>query len=337
MQPEQGLRASEATLRAVLSTTDNGVLTLARDGLIEAANAGAATMFRGQLVGLAFGALVEPGCVGLPEAGCVHALVGQRRDGSTFPMEVVLTRIESNVRAVVIAVLRDVTEQRRLDKEVLDASAQLQRQIGHDLHDGLGQLLTGTAFLAKSLQSRVREEDQPQAQRVVELINQAINRVRSLARGLAPIHVGSQGLGATLRQVVQDSGKLLGVTGTLRVTDDAADLEDDIAAAHLSLITREAITNAVRHGAASRVDVTLTKYGDTALLAIRDDGTGIDVGTECKDGVGLRSMRDRAAALGGRLEVSRLPRGTLVRMSWNASLSLRPKNRGDNRSSPSGR
>src|SRR6202012_4691744 len=125
----------------------------------------------------------------LPDDGVLLELVGRRVDGSTFPMECGFTHIDDAGRRLVIAVVRDVTERRRMDRQLLDVSEQLQRQIGQDLHDGLGQLLTGTAFLAKGLLASVDDEYRPHAERVVELINQAIARVRSLARGLSPIRV----------------------------------------------------------------------------------------------------------------------------------------------------
>ena len=122
-----------------------------------------------------------------------------------------------------IVVMRDMTERRVLERQVLDASEQLQRQIGQDLHDGLGQLLTGTAFLAKGLQHSLSSEHQSQAQRIVELINLAIARVRSLARGLSPIHVESRSLEVVLRSTVSEASELLGVSCELELVGMASD------------------------------------------------------------------------------------------------------------------
>jgi signal transduction histidine kinase len=209
----------------------------------------------------------------------------------------------------------DVTDRRALEKQVLEVSEQLQRQIGQDLHDGLGQLLTGTAFLAKGLVDYVDDEYAAQANRVVELINQAITRVRSLARGLSPIHVEAKSLVTVLRDVVSESGKLLGVEC---IFDHHDDVESDEPATimQLCLIVREAITNAVRHGQARRIVVRLMREGERDVLCIEDNGIGISSSPATQEGLGLRSMRHRASAIGGSLEVCRGDVGTVVRCSF---------------------
>lgn len=190
------------------------------------------------------------------------------------------------------------------------ARQKMQRQIGHDLHDGLGQILTGTAFLAKGLEAHVDAAYRPQAQRVVELINLAIARVRGLARGLSSLHVEARGLSAVLRDVVAEGAELLGVQTVLEL-DAALSVEDPAMVAQLQLIVREAITNAVRHGRADRIVVRLARQGERAALSIEDNGIGIPESPV--EGLGLKIMRERAAAIGGVLEVARAAVGTVVR------------------------
>lgn len=210
----------------------------------------------------------------------------------------------------------DATDGSVLERQVLEASEQLQRQIGQDLHDGLGQLLTGTAFLAKSLEQSVGPERQAQAQRVVDLLNQAIGRVRILARGLSPIHVEAQSFEAVLRHVVGESSELLGVSCRLDLRH-ASDTTNPATIAQLCLIVREAITNAVRHGKALHINVGLSRVQEQRVLTIEDDGIGIGEVERPLEGLGLRSMRYRAKMIGGWLEVTRKAAGTVVRCGWS--------------------
>jgi signal transduction histidine kinase len=202
-----------------------------------------------------------------------------------------------------------------LERQVLEASEQLQRQIGQDLHDGLGQLLTGTAFLAKGLQHNLSSEHQLQAQRIVELINLAIARVRSLARGLSPIHVEARSLEAVLRNTVREASELLGVSCELELVDFVDNVQP-AAVAQLCLIAREAITNAVRHGHAQRIVVCLSRAGEQSVLSVEDDGVGIGDISKPLEGLGLRSMRYRAKMIDGKLDIVRTRSGTTVRCSW---------------------
>ena len=314
-------KGAQATLQALLEGSLDGVVIVDSDGRIESANHSAATLFgcrQAELVGARWQSYIDTPLGALQAQGVLQDLTGRRVDGTTFPMECGFTAIagQSAAPALFVGVIRDISERRLLEQKVLDVSAQLQRQIGQDLHDGLGQLLTGTAFLAKGIVANVSVEYQPQASRVVELINQAITRVRNLARGLSPIHIEAQSLGALLRDVVAESSELLGVDCALELRD-AVEIDRPATMVQLCLIIREAITNAVRHGQARRIVVSLQRQGARSLLQIEDDGVGIGQPNERVDGLGLRSMRHRARMIRGTLEVERGGMGTIVRCWWS--------------------
>jgi len=315
---QQALRASEAKFQAVLNATIDGILTIDADGKIASFNETAATMFRhvdNTLRGMHWRTLLDIPSATLPVSGTLLDVTARRGPGATFVVECGFTEIVVGDERQVVVVARDVTQRRALERQVLDVSEQLQRQIGQDLHDGLGQLLTGTAFLAKSLQRSIGPEYQTQALRVVELVNQAIARVRILARGLSPIHVEAQTLEAVLRSVVNESRELLGIRCAL-FHDLNVDSARPATVSQLCLITREAITNAVRHGQAGRVDVRLRQEAGHALLEIEDDGVGINTDEAAEEGLGIRSMRYRARIIGGNLSITRTETGTLVRCAW---------------------
>jgi two-component system, LuxR family, sensor kinase FixL len=308
------LQTSEAKLAAVLEATSDGVMLVNARGLVVSLNHAALATFREPHRALLhvpwYGVLGLPSAE-LPETGKLEATC-RRADGSTFLLECRVRSLGNDEPRMSIVVMRDVTQHRLVERQMLDVSEQLQRQIGQDLHDGLGQLLTGTAFLTKGLQHSLSAEHQPQAQRIVELINMAIARVRSLARGLSPIHVEAQSLSDVLRHTVTEASELLGVTCEL-TQHEFIDTAQPAAIAQLCLIAREAITNAVRHGHATHIVVRLSQEGDRSLLSIEDNGVGIG---ELVEGLGVRSMRYRAKMIGGELDVARTDSGTSVRCLW---------------------
>jgi two-component system sensor kinase FixL len=306
---------AERLLAALLDATSDAILIVDERGTIAAVNRVLVHMFRASefaLCGAPWQALFATPAEALPACGVRHALVGRRADNTTFPLECELTRVPAPEVSWTIVGIRDVTERTLHERRIVEVSEQLQRRIGQDLHDGLGQLLTGTAFLAKGLESSVSASERPQAQRVTELINQAIARVRSLARGLSPVPAVEESLEAVLRGVVAESAKLFGLECRFERRDAVASVRP-AAVAQLSLIAREAITNAVRHGRAGRIVVSLARTGHRSLLSIEDDGIGISQPPTLVEGLGLRSMRARASHIGGTLEVARAEVGTVVR------------------------
>jgi signal transduction histidine kinase len=315
---DQALWSSESKLDAVLDATLDGIMMIDAKGMIEALNRSACNFFRSpdnSLIGTPWQSVLDVGGDALPACGTLREAIGRRADGSCFSMECSFSELGSGAERMQIVVMRDVTQRRLLERQVLDVSEQLQRQIGQDLHDGLGQLLTGTAFLTKGLQHSLGTEHQPQAQRIVELINLAIARVRNLARGLSPIHVESQSLEAVLRHTISEASELLGVACELSL-HDFLDSAQPQTIAQLCLIAREAITNAVRHGRAQRIIVRLSHQEDGSVLSVEDGGVGIGDVDKPLEGLGLRSMRYRAKVIGGRLDIVRTRRGTTIRCSW---------------------
>jgi signal transduction histidine kinase len=315
---EEALRAAEARMHAVLEATSDGVMTIDASGAIRSLNPAAVAMFRAgsvTLSGAPWATLLDLASDEWPASGTLQEAVGRRVDGTTFACECGFTDVKLGAQRVTLVMMRDLTHRRSVERQVLDATEQLQRQIGQDLHDGLGQLLTGTAFLAKGLQINLAHEHHPQAQRIIELINLAIARVRSLARGLSPIHVEARSLEAVLRSTVSEASELLGVRCELKLVD-FIDNAPPAAIAQLCLIAREAITNAVRHGHAQNIVVRLSRYGVHSMLSVEDDGVGIPDIDKPLEGLGLRSMRYRAKMIDGKLDIVRTRSGTTVRCTW---------------------
>jgi signal transduction histidine kinase len=309
-------QAGEARWRAVLAASQDGVLVVDAGGRIEEVNPALTELVRASafaLLGAPWEAILVASSPGLPSCGPLHTLSGRRADNTTFPAEGRFAGL-AGAPGKVLCVLRDVSEKVLAERRLVEASEQLQRRLGADLHDGLGQLLTGAAFLAKGLEASVPAGQTAQAARVVELLNQAIARVRHLARGPGPLPGEEASLEAVLRGVVAESGERFGLECRFERRDPVVGVRPG-AVAQLALIAREAITNGVRHGHAGRIVVSLAHPGARSLLSIEDDGIGIR--SPLVEGLGLRSMRARADQLGGQLEVARAEVGTVVRCWWS--------------------
>ena len=215
----------------------------------------------------------------------------------------------------IIATGIDVTERKRLERAVLDISAREQRRIGQDLHDGLGQHLTGIAFMGKVLQDRLAEAsmgETAEAAKIVSLVNDSIKMTRELARGLLPVVSEAHGLMSALERWSGEVSDLFHVSCHFECPDPVL-IYDETLAEHLYHLAQEAVNNAIKHGKARNVTIALAVNG-TGKLSIRDDGSGFSVGAPGhQPGLGLRIMNYRAQFIGGSLEVSSTPgHGTVV-------------------------
>ncbi len=209
----------------------------------------------------------------------------------------------------------DVTERRRLEREVAEASRMEQRRIGQDLHDTLGQELAGIAFQSKALAMKLARgsgEGAEEAQLISETVRRAIDHARAMARGLCPVETGAQGLMTALDELATSTRKLYGLDCVFECPAPVR-IADHAVATHAYQIAREAVTNAVRHGKPKKVAIRLAGADGMVRLEVSDDGTGMAKDMTEDAGMGLRIMKHRAAVIGGALDVQTAPReGTTV-------------------------
>jgi len=215
----------------------------------------------------------------------------------------------------IIATGIDITERKRLERAVLEVSNSEQRRIGQDLHDGLGQHLTGIAFMSKALEQKLADkslQETADAAKIVRLVNEAIHKTRELARGLLPVLSDSLGLMSALQHWAGEVEDLFHITCRFEC-DDPVLVHNDAATNHLYRIAQEAVHNAIKHGKARNITIGLAGVSGRGILSIRDDGSGITDAGANQNGMGLHIMRYRAGIIGGVLEIVRCgERGTLV-------------------------
>jgi len=204
-------------------------------------------------------------------------------------------------------------ERKQLQEGYTEAVWQQQRRTAQELHDDLGQSLTGLWLLGTSLTEKLKETDHaPLARKLADGIEKSLEQIRAIAKGVFPVDLDSQGLMAALQELANVMGSASGVACRFECPDPVL-LEDNRVAIHLYRIAQEAITNALRHGKPQEVVVSLHPTEEGIQLRITDDGSGILGPSERKEGAGLRIMRYRAAAIDAKLRVeSNGGRGTLV-------------------------
>jgi signal transduction histidine kinase len=219
-----------------------------------------------------------------------------------------------------LAVLNDVTERKQLEREIIEIANREQQRIGGDLHDGLGQELTGIALMLKGVVAQLRKEGsaaENDVEGVIGLVNNAIESTRTLARGLSPVGSGRGDLGSAIQTLGARVGERFAVQVTTRLDFDEPLRLSETAAAHVYRIVQEALTNVVRHSGAKEILIRLETSDSELHLQIDDNGSGFaQTSSDRAGGLGLKIMRYRAQMLGGDLVIeSTGDGGTSVRCS----------------------
>lgn len=220
--------------------------------------------------------------------------------------------MEERVRQRTLALRQVIAERERLEKALLEISERERRRIGHDLHDGLGQHLTGTALAGEVLADKLRSRGVPEESdvwKIVELIEEGIEKTRRLARGLLLAEIPRDGLVAALQDLAGDTSRQYGIL--CEFTGEAAEvrLADNDAATHLFRIAQEAIRNAIHHGRTKRVVIALVRENGLEL-AVRDFGNGFR--EPRGQGLGLSIMAHRAEIIGASFAIAAHPAGGTV-------------------------
>jgi signal transduction histidine kinase len=236
--------------------------------------------------------------------GFQRQLTARHRNGTLVPISLAVNEIDH--LGLYLGVIHDVSELRKLQTEVLHASAEVQRRIGQALHDGPQQALAGMGLLARGLAidlAKVSSPHEEMARRLAAGLQEANRVIRGLARGLVPAHIGTRGLAGALRQL---AGQLtedypidctFSGSGSIRITDDYV-------VDQLYYIAQEASLNAARHSGAQHIRIDLENRDSSLVLRVVDDGVGFDPKTTHSAGLGLHIMPYRAANIGAGLSIS---------------------------------
>jgi two-component system sensor histidine kinase UhpB len=256
----------------------------------------------------------------------------RRRSGSTRDVVLSLVRIELGGEACTLGIYRDVTEGKRAEEQLRASRAALRglatrqqdvrederARIAREIHDSLGQALTALKLDLAAAREAAQHGSPGLVERLGEtaqMVDDLVKGVRRIATELRPPILDELGLPAAVEWLARDFTRRSGLVSSVKVHPTTKPIAADLATA-LFRILQEALTNISRHAAARRVEIDLSVKSDVVTLEISDDGRGItEAGASGPGSLGILGMRERAAALGGVVEVGPRPDGVGTRVA----------------------
>ncbi|MBS0395138.1 MAG: PAS domain S-box protein, partial [Proteobacteria bacterium] len=311
------LTALTHELRVVIDTAVDGVLMIDAQGVVRRCNPAAGTLFGlppEELVGRRAQTLIPwpppprapwrwRGTGAAPVTGFAPVpATAHHRDGAAIPVELSVGEVEHLGDRVAVVVVHDVSERRALETAYSDAARDERARIAQDLHDSLGQELTGIALLLSALERAALERGLANGSdigHVRDLATHTIATCRALARGLLPVEHAPGGLAGGLRELVRRLGELHGPPIHFALIERATLGLSASVTDHLYRIAQEALTNALKHAQAQAINVTLEVAPQAVVLRVCDDGRGL--AAPAAEGLGFKTMRYRADLIGAQL------------------------------------
>jgi two-component system, LuxR family, sensor kinase FixL len=235
--------------------------------------------------------------------GIGREVTAVRKNGHVFPVDLAVSEVKVEATSFFVGFIRDLSELKSLQNMIVSQSERERAEIGQDLHDVLAQQLTGLSLLCKSLQRRVSTADPTVvklAGDVVELSQRAMEEARRLSHGLYPTELEKRGFVAALSGLTDNTTRLWNVACRLD-TDLESFALDKSKALNLYRIAQEAITNAIKHGNATVIDLCLRPTANALEVEIHDNGSGFS--DKPKPGMGTSIMKYRANLIGASLEI----------------------------------
>lgn len=305
--------------QVLAETAREGIVLADIHGKIEYVNPSIEKLFgydRGELTGESVERLMpeEHGAVhddyikryletGVPRIiGTGRQLTAVRKSGERFPVYLSIGDIDTSQRRLFAGVILDMSEQQRLQREILEIPVNEQRRIGQELHDGLGQQLTGLGMLATSLLNKASKPEYELAAQLANGLQEAVSQVRALSHGLVPVDVDSGHFGNALESLAENLRLQTGLSINLAIREPVR-VADNSSAMHLYRIAQEAVTNSIRHADAGQIEIAVGREGGRGYLSVRDDGSGFDTSARASEGLGLRIMKYRCDLIDAELEI----------------------------------
>lgn len=241
-------------------------------------------------------------------------ITGKRRDGEPFPLEVSIAKAD---RALLVITLRDLSETKRLEWDVLLAAEEERFRLSREMHDTISQEIAGIAMSAYALAGNEGSPKHEELRRLYHQLQDTIRRLRAVIHDRAPAELGHDNLVDALAALATETDNNTRIDCYCHARQPFTHLDTDVAI-QLLLIAREAVYNAVKHSVARRIDIYLEGRDDALRLSVQDDGVGMATAQDETDshpesshhmsgGIGLRIMRYRAHLIGATLDVHSEP------------------------------
>ncbi|MHC4633026.1 MAG: PAS domain-containing sensor histidine kinase [Planctomycetota bacterium] len=254
----------------------------------------------------------------LSEGEKVRSFEAQRltKNGRLIDVWISVTTLtdEAGNLVAVATTERDITDRKQLERELLAIREKEQKLIGREMHDSMGQMLTGIAVKSKGLQLKLKSkslEESADAADICELASEAIAQTRRLAKMLYPVDIETGGLISALQGLASSTKDLLKISCKFKC-NNVIPIRDPVMARHIYRIVQEAITNAVRHGKAKNIRIELASTEGRSTLKVANDGKDFPRILAKKKGLGLKIMEYRAKMICGMLEVGRGRKGGTI-------------------------
>jgi two-component system CheB/CheR fusion protein len=339
---EEAIEQQAETFKTLVDTAREGIILADIDGKIEFVNPAAEQIFgyhQDELLGVPLTRLMSDqyGVVhdGYIESylrtgigkiiGSGRQLIAIRKDGSRFPIHLSIGDIKLSHTRLFAGVIMDISEQQQLQRKILEIPVEEQRRIGQELHDGLGQQLTGLGMLATSLLNKASKPEHELASKLADGLQQAIAQIRAISRGLMPVDMDAAGFMNSLENLVDEIRAQTSISIQFSI-DEKVHLSDNTSAMHLYRIAQETINNAIKHSNASQIRVTLGVEKSRGRLSISDNGSGMQDSVGDNKGLGLRIMEHRCGLIDAELIFkSSKSQGTEVKCLFPIETSVNPE------------
>src|SRR5208337_1507762 len=320
-QAEKRLRENEARLRAIVDTAVDGIITINDQGTILFFNAAAERMFghrAGDVLGRELGLLMPSPhreqhgshlaryrATGVSRViGTVLETEALRKDGTVFPIELSVSKVTG--LDLFTGIIRDISERRKLRRQLITIAEEQRRQIGQELHDNIGQELTGISLMSDALAEALMQQGSAEAElaaRIHNCLMRVQQRVKAVSRGLIPVDVDARGLMNALAELAGSTSLDHRIECTFECRAPVA-VQDARAATQLYRIAQQAIANSIEHGRAGQIRISLAEQDGILRLEVRDNGVGLQDEPPSGQGVGFKVMQYRAESIGGALEIA---------------------------------
>lgn len=319
----KALRESEKMLSGLFEYAPDAILVVNREGIIIRVNEQAQRMFGFSRAEL----LKQPIEMLMPEQfrarhvadrdaysasprirsmGSGLNIRGRRKSGYEFPVDIMLSPMTSGGEHLVIAIVRDITDQKQLEEAIMHASEKEKQRIGLEIHDDLCQSLVAVTLLCHSLHSSLaakKLDEQEDAKQVVELLNQVNAHARSMARGLSGMDLTGDAFGEAIMDLAARTTRATKIECKCEI-DKSVSFDSNTVAVHVFRIIQQSINNAVTHAEPSHLGIRV-ESNDGITITVFDDGIGIPDPVPQKSGMGLRFMQYRARLIRASLVIRR--------------------------------
>ncbi len=339
---EEAIEQQAETFKTLVDTAREGIILADIDGKIEFVNPAAEQIFgyhQDELLGVPLTRLMSDQ-YGVVHNGYIESylrsgigkiigrgrqLIAIRKDGSRFPIHLSIGDIKLSHTRLFAGVIMDISEQQQLQRKILEIPVEEQRRIGQELHDGLGQQLTGLGMLATSLLNKASKPEHELASKLADGLQQAIAQIRAISRGLMPVDMDAAGFMNSLENLVDEIRAQTNISIQFCI-DEKVHFSDNTSAMHLYRIAQEAINNAIKHSNASQIRVTLGVEKSRGRLSISDNGSGMQDSVGDNKGLGLRIMEHRCGLIDAELIFkSSKSQGTEVKCLFPIETKVNPE------------